>query len=62
MDELLKKYPHLGEIDKEIINEIITYLNEFCGYGGDEIDEFDKGFSQATNMAKDLVNHFSKED
>lgn len=62
MDELKKKYPHLDGVDKKIINEIISYLDEFCGYGGEVTDEFDKGFSQATDMAKDLVYQFSKED
>ena len=62
MDELKKKYPHLDEVDKEIIDEIIAYLDNFCGYGGEKTEEFDKGFSQAVDMAKDLVNHFSKED
>lgn len=62
MDDLKNKYPHLDEVDKEIIDEIINYLDNFCGYGGEVTDEFDKGFSQAVDMAKDLVYQFSKED
>lgn len=61
-DKYLKEhYPHINEIDDDIIDEIHNYVDEYCGYGGDESEEFDKGFSQAVEMCLSLIDHFSKD-
>lgn len=58
---LKEKYPHMNELDDYIVDEIHKYVEEFCGYGGDESEEFDRGFSQALEMCLCLIDHFSKE-